>query len=131
MCVLHFQCICCVVKYLPCKLTGQLCLAFLQPALLTYALVWASKPMLCILLCLLFHEESKKAVSRLVRKITVRGEIGEQPGAPSKTLVCLLQVCSVTGKIEHAAYFFLNSLIIFTITSDLPTTICSHAMKNF
>lgn len=26
---------------------------------------------------------------------------------------------------------FLNSLIIFTITSDLPTTNCSHAMEEF
>lgn len=110
MCVLHFQCICCVVKYLPCKLTGQLCLAFLQPALLTYALVWASKPMLCIPLCLLFYEEGKKkkkkkTVFQISKKNAVHGEIGEQSGAPGKTLICLLQICSVIGKIEHAAFF--------------------------
>lgn len=115
MCVLHFQCICCIVKYLPCKLTGQFCLVFLQPAFLTYTLVYVYIKSPCIPLCLLFYEEGKKAVFQIGKKNTVHGEIGEQSGAPNKTLVCLLQVCSVTGKTEHAAFFEQSNHIYYYI----------------
>lgn len=86
------------------------CLSHLYTCICTY-----KKPMLCIPLCLLFYEEGKKAVFQIGKKNTVHGEIGEQSGAPNKTLVCLLQVCSVTGKTEHAAFFEQSNHIYYYI----------------
>lgn len=57
----------------------------------------------------------------------------ERWGNSQEFLVKQLSVCCksawLLGKLKML--LFLNSLIIFTITSDLPTTNCSHAMEEF
>lgn len=107
MCLLGFQSICHVIKPLAWELIGEFCLVFLQPT--------APKPMqpicegpCCVYPCV-FHYTSitdkPHVFPQAGRKNAEGGEVGEQSGVPSKAVVCLLQVCSVIEKIEHAAFF--------------------------
>lgn len=107
MCFLGFQSICHVIKSLAWELIRVLfsfsaaCCseAHADPCVKVHAAYTLVSPITRL------SQTNLTFFHRLVGKMRYMERWGKQPGVSSKTAVCLLQLCSVIGKIEHAAFF--------------------------